>query len=164
MYERLQRYRGEVGQTSSSTRTTEIILDNNYAIKVKGFIESAETEIRLCAYAWRWYDSEPELEIQQLNLELLKACRRGLQVRVLVDTEAMREKFNNLGFPTRAVQNTKMLHTKAVAIDHKTLIIGSHNLTKRANSDNYELSVAIQEFEPIEQFINYFDRIWLSRG
>lgn len=164
MHEGLRVYRGGAGQTSPSARTTEIILDNSYAKKAKNFIESAVSEIRLCAYAWRWYDSEPELEIQQFNLELLKACQRNLQVRILVDTEAMSKRFNDLGFQTRAVQNTRMLHTKAIAIDHKTLIIGSHNLTKRANSDNYELSVAIQEFEPVEQFINYFDRIWQSRG
>lgn len=164
MREGLQTRGVGAGQTSPSVRTTEIILDNNYAKKAKSFIESAVSEIRICAYAWRWYDSEPELEIQQFNLELLKACRRNLQVRILVDTEAMSKKFNDLGFQTRAVQNTRMLHTKAIVIDRKTLIIGSHNLTKRANSDNYELSVAIQEFEPVEQFINYFDRIWQSRG
>lgn len=149
---------------STSIRPAEIILDNNYAIKARAFILDATSEIRLCAYAWRWYDSEPALPIQQFNVELLRAALRGVQVRVLVDTEAMARKFKLLGFEVRAVQPTRMLHTKAIVIDRHTLILGSHNLTKRANTDNYELSVALQDFEAVEQFINYFDRLWLSRG
>ena len=151
-------------KTSAAIRPAEIILDNNYAVKARSFVLDATSEIRLCAYAWRWYDAEPALPIQQFNVELLRAALRGVQVRVLVDTEAMASKFKLLGFDVRAVQPTRMLHTKAIAIDRQTLILGSHNLTKRANSDNYEMSVALQEFEAVEQFINYFDRLWLSRG
>lgn len=146
------------------TRPVEIILDNNYAAKAKAFVLDAQSEVRVCAYAWRWYDTEPELILQQFNIELLRAARRGVQVRALVDTEAMARRFTALGFNVRAVQPTRMLHTKALVIDDKTLVIGSHNLTKRANSDNYEISVAIQDFESVAQFIRYFDALWGSRG
>lgn len=145
-------------------RPVEIILDNTYAKKAKAFVLDAQREVRVCAYAWRWYDSEPELALQQFNIELLRAARRGVQVRVLVDTETMAQRFAALGFNVRSVQPTRMLHTKALVIDDKTLVIGSHNLTKRANSDNYEISVAIQDFESVAQFITYFDALWGSRG
>ena len=164
MLERLQANAGHDLGSSAAVRPTQIILDNSYALKAKAFVLDAVSEIRLCAYAWRWYDSEPALEIQQFNIELLRAAKRGVQVRVLVDTEAMSKRFGSLGFNVRSVQPTRMLHTKALAIDQKTLVVGSHNLTKRANSDNYEISVAIQDHEPIAQFVSYFDRLWLSRG
>lgn len=151
-------------QTSAAVRAIEIILDNNYADKAKAFVLSAHSEIRVCAYAWRWYDSEPALPIQQLNIEMLRARARGVSLRALVDTEAMAAKFRALGFDVRAVQPTRMLHTKAICIDTRTLILGSHNLTKRANTDNYEMSVAIQEYEAVAQFVEYFDRLWSARG
>lgn len=164
MSQGLQKTTRRYSKISSAVRPAEIILDNNYAVKARAFVLDATSEIRLCAYAWRWYDSEPALPIQQFNIELLRAALRGVQVRVLVDTEAMAARFKTLGFDARAVQPTRMLHTKAIVIDRHTLILGSHNLTKRANSDNYELSVALQDFEVVDQFINYFDRLWLSRG
>ncbi len=164
MLKRLQENARTDRANGTTVRPVEIILDNNYANKARSFVLDATSEIRLCAYAWRWYDAEPALPIQQFNVELLRAALRGVQVRVLVDTEAMARKFKLLGFEVRAVQPTRMLHTKAIVIDRHTLILGSHNLTKRANTDNYEMSVALQDFEAVEQFINYFDRLWLSRG
>ena len=164
MLKRLQENARTDRANGTTVRPVEIILDNNYANKARLFVLDATSEIRLCAYAWRWYDAEPALPIQQFNVELLRAALRGVQVRVLVDTEAMARKFKLLGFDVRAVQPTRMLHTKAIVIDRHTLILGSHNLTKRANTDNYEMSVALQDFEAVEQFINYFDRLWLSRG
>lgn len=164
MLKRLQENARTDRANGTIAQPVEIILDNTYATKAKAFVLDAQREVRVCAYAWRWYDSEPELILQQFNIELLRAARRGVQVRVLVDTEAMARRFAALGFNVRAVQPTRMLHTKALVIDDKTLVIGSHNLTKRANSDNYEISVAIQDYESVAQFIAYFDALWGSRG
>ena len=164
MLKRLQENARTDRANGTIVRPVEIILDNNYADKAKAFVLSAHSEIRLCAYAWRWYDSEPFLPVQQLNIELLRARARGVSLRALVDTEAMAIRFRALGFDVRAVQPTRMLHTKAICIDTATLILGSHNLTKRANTDNYEMSVAIQEFEAVAQFAAYFDRLWGARG
>lgn len=164
MLEGLQKTTVGYRKTSPSFRSAEIILDDKFAPKATAFIKDAVSEIRMTAYAWRWYDSEPALPIQVFNLELLRASNRGVQVRILVDTEAMRSLFAGLGFNVRSVQPTRMLHTKAILIDRRSLILGSHNLTKRASSDNYEMSVALQDFEAAEQFCEYFDGIWHSRG
>ena len=59
-------------RTSAAVRPVEIILDDSYADKASAFVATAHSEIRLCAYAWRWYDSEPELPIQRLNIDLLR--------------------------------------------------------------------------------------------
>lgn len=143
---------------------TQLIIDNEYARVVADFVRSAKSEIRMCAYAWRWYQNEPEIDIQKLNIELLLAKSRGVKVRALVDTESMKNTFTTLGFDARCVVNTRMLHTKAFSIDDKTVIIGSHNLTKRATTDNYEMSVMSQEFQVVQGYIDYFDRMWNSRG
>ncbi len=151
-------------QNGTTTRPVEIILDATYTGKARAFVDAARSDIRLCAYAWRWYDSSPEIGIQKLNVALLRAQLRGVQVRCLLDTEYQATYFATLGFTTRSVVNTRMLHTKAISIDNKTLVIGSHNLTKRANTDNYECSLAVQDCEAVLQFNDYFDRMWASRG
>lgn len=156
----------EIGyfETGTPIRESTLILDGAYTSKVMEFLKDVHSEIRICAYAWRWYPSNPEIGIQKFNIALLRAAQRGIQIRLLVDTEAQKAAFRALGFDARCVVNTRMLHTKAICIDQKTLIIGSHNLTKRANSDNYEMSIATQEHQVVVQFIDYFDRLWLSRG
>ena len=164
MFETLQRNDGSTGQTTTIDGSTELILDNDYATKIAAFVASANSEIRLCAYAWRWYVNEPEIPIQKLNIALLNAYSRGVKVRALVDTEAQMNVFRKIGFQCRSVVNTRMLHTKAFCIDSKTLVIGSHNMTKRATTDNYEMSIATQDPECILLFQDYFDRMWDSRG
>lgn len=164
MLKGLQTIRGTARKDTGAVQSTELIIDNDYAAKAREFVMDAHGEIRLCAYAWRWYENEPEIDIQKLNIELLRAKIRGVHVRCLVDTEAMELRFATLGFDVRCVVNTRMLHTKAIGIDDKTLILGSHNMTKRATTDNYEMSIATQEFHVVAGFNDYFDRMWSSRG
>lgn len=162
MSEGLQIHAGQAGATSPLVRTTELILDKAYTEKAIEFIKDAKSEIMLCAYAWRWYSNEPEIGIQKFNIELKKAQMRGVTVRCILNNETMASYFATLGFKTLAVQPTRMMHTKALLIDSKTLILGSHNFTKRANTDNYEASIATQEPEACLQFQQYFDRLWVA--
>lgn len=164
MHEMLQKIARPSRTTSTVIRPTELILDDKYCDIVADFVRGAESEIRLCAYAWRWYENEPSIAIQKLNVELLLAKSRGVKVRALVDGLTQKERFATLGFDVRNVVNTRMLHTKAICVDTRTLVIGSHNMTKRANTDNYEMSIMTQEPEPCLQFIDYFDKMWTSRG
>lgn len=164
MLEMLQKNEGRSGETSTVVQSTQLVIDDKYCELVADFVRSAKSEIRMCAYAWRWYENEPEIGIQKLNIELLLARSRGVKVRCMVDNLTQKERFATLGFDARSVSNTRMLHTKAFCIDAKTLIIGSHNMTKRATTDNYEMSILTQEPEPCLQFIDYFDKMWDSRG
>ena len=164
MLEMLQKDGGPDGTTSRAIWPTTLVLDNEYPEVAKMLLARAQREVRICAYAWRWYANEPELGIQELNKELFLLRDRGVEVRCLVDTETMRRTMEAQGFNARSVEATRMLHTKALCVDDDSLLIGSHNMTKRAITDNYECSVAVGEFEIVQQFITYFDAIWRARG
>lgn len=164
MPERLQTNAGPIRESTVIDGTTALILDNKYCSTVIEFIRDAQSEIRLCAYAWRWYIDEPEIPIQQLNIELYRARERGVKVRCLVDTAATAQMLRDIGFNVRYISTNRMLHTKAIGIDAKTLVIGSHNLTKRASTDNYELSLVTQEPQVLLGYNDYFDRMWQANG
>lgn len=144
--------------------TTELILDNRYCETVIKFIRDAKSDIRLCAYAWRWYIDEPEIPIQKLNIELFRARERGVKVRCLVDTASTAMMLRDVGFNVRYVSSNRMLHTKAIGIDDRTLVIGSHNLTKRASTDNYELSLLTQEAQVVLAYNEYYERMWAANA
>lgn len=164
MLETLQRDARTDGAVERPVWPTALVIDGAYCDTAIELLGSARSEVRLCAYAWRWYANEPEIGIQKLNTELLLLRNRGIKVRALVDTETQRLMFRELGFDTRSVVNTRMLHTKAIGVDNYGLLIGSHNLTKRANSDNYEMSVLTYEFQAVDAYKIYFDKLWNSRG
>lgn len=164
MSKALRELQGSSGEISPSVRPTELIIDDEYFGKVAIFLKDAKSEIRICAYAWRWYLGEPELAIQKFNTTVFGLNLKHIRVRILVDNNSMCETFKKLGFNVRSVDPARMLHTKAICIDEKTLVIGSHNLTKRAGKDNYEMSIATQDPEPVLQFIEYFDSLWGSRA
>lgn len=164
MLETLQRDAQPDGTVERPVWPTALVVDNEYCDAAMELLGNAQSEVRLCAYAWRWYANEPEIGIQKLNTALWKLRERGIKVRALVDTETQRLMFQEQGFDTRSVVNTRMLHTKAIGVDNYGLLIGSHNLTKRANTDNYEMSVLTYEFQVIDAFNTYFDKLWLSRG
>lgn len=164
MLKGLQSDERAVGEFGSPIRTTEIILDSSYCEKVINFLNDAKKDVRVCAYAWRWYTHEPEIPIQKLNIAILRARNRGVGVRCLVDTIPTLEMLRSLGLEARCVDSTRMMHTKAISIDDNTLILGSHNLTKRANTDNYEMSIVTQEAQCVLLYNDYFERMWLARG
>ena len=162
MPKRLQKNERGLGAIDPAIRTNGLILNDEFCDKVIEFIKDGAHDIRICAYAWRWYVNEPEIGIQRLNIELVKAVQRGVKVRVITDTQAMTDFFQTQGFICRSVPKNRYMHSKAICVDVKTLVIGSHNFTKRATSDNFETSIAVQEFEIIAQFVEYFEKVWES--
>lgn len=164
MSEGLQSDERTIRESASADGATSLILDNKYCDTVIEFIREAQSEIRLCAYAWRWYINEPEIPIQRLNIELFRARERGVKVRCLVDTAATAQMLRDIGFNVRYISTNRMLHTKAIGVDDKILVIGSHNLTKRASSDNYELSLVTCEAQVVLGYNDYFDRMWQANG
>lgn len=160
MLKGLQTSKRSVHGTDCAISATELILDEAFCPKVIEFIKDAKTEIRICAYRWFWYEANPEIGVQKLNIELLRAQLRGVKIRAICDTEQTAEAMRSRGIAAKSHELQRMMHTKAIAIDSKTLVIGSHNLTKRASQSNFEMSLATQEAAPILLFIDYFDKMW----
>lgn len=164
MSETLQIDAGRNGKTSELVRATELIIDSKYCDIVREFVDAAKGEILICAYAWRWYENDPAAEIQKLNSSLMAARLRGVNIRVLAESQIIRDRLRALGVQVKGVERNRMMHTKAFCIDSRTLIIGSHNLTKRATSQNYEMSIMTQEFQVVDAFMTYFEAVWSTRG
>lgn len=162
MLKTLQTNEGRISRTGGTVRPATIVLDEKYSEVVMEHVQSAVSDVRICAYNWKWYAHQPELSIQKLNIALYRLRERGVKVRVLIDTEKARDYFRALGFECRSVESTRMLHTKALSFDTETIVLGSHNLTKRAHKDNYELSIVCHEFDVVKGFNEYFDRLWAA--
>lgn len=146
-------------------QSTKLIVDGEYASVATKAIKNAKKSIKICAYDWRWYENQPENAIQQLNTAICQAIYRGVDVKAIVNNESNYRMLQGFGVNVKYVGNDKILHVKAILIHDDVLLLGSHNLTKRANTQNYEVSVVIHDMEPILQFNKYFDTMWsYARG
>lgn len=164
MSETLQIYGGRDGTAAKPNGPTQIILNRDYldyAIKV---VNGARSELRIFAYAWRWYENRPESKIQQFNAALMRATKRGVRVRAIVESENMKNMLVARGVECRMVPGNRSMHAKVLCSDDHSILVGSHNLTMRAFEDNIETSVLVHEFEPIAQFSTYFDAVWNAYG
>lgn len=139
---------------------TELLLDQQFIGRVAGAIKGAQKRIWICAYTWRWYANAPEKDIQQFNYQVIKAVKRGVQVRVIMHNRAQADILNRLGIESHRLRTKKTMHTKAILVDDRILIMGSHNLTEKGTAENFESSLLTFELEPILQFENYFLRMW----
>lgn len=140
--------------------STILVVDKEYCNRVTPLIAKAKDEILICAYSWRIYPNEPEREIQKLFIEVAKAVKRGVRVRVLADKYTQIKPLLEQKIECRYIGSKLTMHTKAICIDDQYLLLGSHNLTARANEYNHEASLLVTDMEPILQFYKYFNAIW----
>lgn len=160
MSKRLQENDGRIGETVTPIRPIELIVNAQYLDRLMEHIRNAKSHVLICAYAWRWYANEPDIDIQRFNILILQLIKKGVQVRVLVNDYQTFSMLRVQNIHAKYVDVRDTLHTKAVMIDHKQLYIGSHNLTKRGTLFNYEITVLTTLTEPILQFEDYFNHIW----
>lgn len=164
MSEVLQVNDGEHGTTTVANGPAEIILNGDYMKTATAVVRRAKSEVRIFAYAWRWYEHRPESKIQTFNVAIVQAQRRGVLVRAIVDNERIYQMLAARGVQCRMVPGERSMHAKCIAGDRQDLLLGSHNLTMRAFEDNIEASILVHEFEPIEQYCTYFDKLWAAYG
>lgn len=137
-----------------------LLLDEAFMPKVLEFLKDAKKRVWICAYTWRWYAHAPEKNIQKFNNLMVRLSSSGLDIRAIVDNAEQAKSLAALGISTKYLPTKKVLHTKAILIDDKTLILGSHNLTERGTAENFEASIALQNPDICLEFEYYFERFW----
>jgi len=84
---------------------------------------------------------------------LVEAHRRGVRVEVVLDKSQRGEKYSSAdfvahaGIPTRIDARHAIAHNKVMVIDGRTVITGSFNFTKAAESENAENLLVLQDAE-----------------
>jgi len=91
-------------------------------------------------------------KLMAIHKALLKAAARGVDVRILTNLQAgpnLGAHINlisarNLifgGCQVRGLDRPRIIHAKTCIIDSERVILGSHNITNKAISSNYEVSI-----------------------
>lgn len=139
----------------------ESIIGNEYPKKVIPLIDGAKFTINIIVYDWRWYQNDPGNPVQLFNQAIVRACRRGVKVRVIGNSEDILKILRSVGCDARRVISKKLVHAKLIILDDQSVILGSHNFSQSAFTMNQEVSVFIPDFPATPRLVSYFNSLWL---
>jgi phosphatidylserine/phosphatidylglycerophosphate/cardiolipin synthase-like enzyme len=139
---------------------TRTIIGNEYPKKVIPLLDQAKHSVFMCMFDWRWYPKDFACPVSLFNSALLRAKRRGLEVRILTNYAEVIEFVRGLGLDAKKWPEKSLLHSKFIIIDGAICVIGSHNITQSAFSSNMETSIILDDSDDVTRFLNYFNTLW----
>ncbi|TGU75161.1 phospholipase [Geomonas terrae] len=143
-----------------------VLADASYQGTLREKIRGAKRRIICAFYLFKATDRKGNAPAL-IAADLADAKRRGVEVKVILegDDEVARENRAVAGYLTRkGVQvlfprGRRTTHAKAVVIDDRFVLIGSHNLSHAALTKNRELSVLLDAPELAAQVTRYLDEL-----
>ena len=142
----------------------EAIIGKQFPQKVIPLIENAKQSIKIVVFDWRWYPNDPANPVQLFNQAIIRAKRRGVDVKVITNIDDIIKILNTEKIEAKKPNTSKLIHSKMMIIDDKILILGSHNYTQSAFTMNHEASVVIEGEGQLDDFIKYFHNLFNNYG
>jgi phosphatidylserine/phosphatidylglycerophosphate/cardiolipin synthase-like enzyme len=139
---------------------TETIIGKEFPKKVIPLIEAAKKQISIVVFDWRWYSDQPGNPVQLFNQSIIRARRRGVAVRALVNSVAIVNILKDEGCNAKKLLSENLLHVKMILIDDDIAIIGSHNYSQSAFTTNFEVSVLIRDSVGAQEFLVFFNQLF----
>jgi phosphatidylserine/phosphatidylglycerophosphate/cardiolipin synthase-like enzyme len=105
---------------------------------------------------------------KNISKELVKASKRGISIRVILDATAASNgysKHNYLrdnGIPVKVENWGGKMHMKSAIIDKRHLIVGSMNWTSAGESKNDENTLIIKNFKDAPKYQRFYNLMWNS--
>jgi phosphatidylserine/phosphatidylglycerophosphate/cardiolipin synthase-like enzyme len=141
-------------------QTFKPIVGADFPKVVIPLIDEAKQSIDIVVYDWRWYMDDPGGTVQRFNSALVRACKRGVIVRAVLNSSDILPILNECGIEARKMREKRCVHGKMLIIDKEKLVIGSHNFTKNAFGLNLEISLLTDIPEGNERLVNLFENMF----
>ena len=141
--------------------------------KLTEIVGQAKYSVDVVQYQWVWYPRDHDNLLQKFNRGVVGVAGRGVKFRVILNIEASGHKITRENSHTQRILAEQKIHvkfgpqfptthSKIFIIDDQFVVIGSHNLSKRSVTVNYESSVLINSRAVAQEFKRYFETLWTS--
>jgi cardiolipin hydrolase len=120
-------------------------------------METALDELLICVFT---------ISDDRLSDAIQRAHRNGLTVRVLSDNDKLDDRGNDIerlaasGVDVRIDRSPEHMHHKFMVVDGQTILTGSYNWTRSAETRNEENLVVLDDPFLAGRFAEEFERIW----
>lgn len=141
--------------------------DKEYLGKLLQILDNANKSVYVVMYVVKYDPREVDDPVNTILEKLVELRGKGLDVKIVVDDETYESyqdtieylKYNNI--PVKLDESrSRTTHAKIVIIDEEVVLIGSHNWTESALSNNHETTLMVYSKDLAEQVVDYFYRIW----
>lgn len=129
----------------------------NCRIAIEQAMETALSELLICVFT---------ISDDRLSDAIMAAHRSGLTVRVISDNDKMHDRGSDVehlsqaGVDVRIDCSPEHMHHKFMVIDGHTVMTGSYNWTRSAETRNEENIIAVDDPLLAHRFSEEFERIW----
>lgn len=141
--------------------TVKYIIGDEFVPEVIQHINNAQSNIDIVVFDWRHYPNTPNSKTSIFNQAIASACKRGVQVRAVVNSQEIKTFLDSIGAQTHIVNSKHLVHAKIILIDDTTTVIGSHNFTSQAFAVNFETSAIIENTQAQQRLREFFNTLWL---
>ncbi len=138
----------------------KLVCGADFLKKVLPEIRLAKSSIDIIVFYWTFSLADENDPVTRLIKELQDALGRGVKVKILVNNDTIGMWLDKAGFDVRHCYTSKLMHPKAMLIDKKTAVIGSHNYTMSGFTLNMEISVITQFPDVDNDLSTFFKNLW----
>jgi len=138
----------------------QAIIGKQYPKIVIPKIDEAKKSIDIIMFDWRWYPNDPGASVQLFNQALVRAGRRGVNVRAITNFGDIVKTLEKVGVKAKKLRSKNLVHAKIIIIDESIVIIGSHNFTQNAFNMNFEISCMFENSDNAKEYLQYFNNLW----
>lgn len=140
-----------------------VIAGNEFGPLVTSLIGAAQSCIDITVFDWRWFPYSRGPELNSFNQSIKEALQRGVKIRAVVQQKVLVQDLKKLGIEAKKIYTRGLMHSKLIIIDNRYVVIGSHNLTQAAFSNNHEISVVLDCADNCGGFNSFFNNLY-SQG
>ena len=103
---------------------------------------------------------------KDLTKELIKAKKRGVDVRVIIDASSINNKYSKHKILRKNNIKVKVenfggkMHIKSIIVDDEYFVVGSMNFTKSGNRFNDENTIIVRDKKLAIKYKDYFLKLW----
>ncbi|MCX6566919.1 MAG: phospholipase D-like domain-containing protein [Candidatus Aminicenantes bacterium] len=149
----------------------DLLLDEKYHKVVSALMENAQSEILIVSFLFGSPPKKLSDRVMKLYSKLIEARHRGLVCRVILnytvpentvgaENKTVSAWLASNGIQCRYLPRNRVVHAKIVIIDGVSVIVGSHNWTRRAGERNFEASILSDSKPVIEKARETFLNLW----
>ena len=154
------------GQGGSEVSGIYVLEDSRYLDTLLDHIKKSQSHILISMYIFKTTGKKTSAA-NKVKDALIKAAKRGVKVKVLLEVEDGRsstlneenrltaDKLEKGGVKVYFDSPRRRTHVKAIVVDDRYTFIGSHNLTASALQYNKELSLMIDSVEVAKKTARY---------
>ena len=148
-----------------------IILDDKIMGNLQCFAFNAKKTIYVSCYKVEIKHSNRGKKLLQFWEFVYDAAKRGVKVHFLLNWNDLRrsiaktnlyvaQELKKNGCEVRYLRGTRCCHAKLFIFDDNLCIIGSHNLSVKSVSENFEMSYLVEKREEIAHAKQIFEDLW----